>query len=189
MTENFYAAPEADLNIQEETDGVSLASRWARLGAAILDSIIMILIFGAVFIPLGIVLAFTAPDNPQVGNSMEDFFLSIAAMGPMEQLLFNLISTVIGVFVYIIVNGYFLAKSGQTLGKKIMGIKVVRYANRTENPGFGNLVGLRYLVPTLMGYIPFVGGFFPLINILFIFGREKRCVHDHIAGTVVVDAK
>jgi hypothetical protein len=36
--------------------------------------------------------------------------------------------------------------------------------------------------------IPGVGRWMPLIEILFIFGEERRCVHDLIAGTKVVIA-
>ena len=28
---------------------------------------------------------------------------------------------------------------------------------------------------------------FVLVDILFIFGKERRCVHDYIAGTKVID--
>jgi hypothetical protein len=36
--------------------------------------------------------------------------------------------------------------------------------------------------------IPFVGKAVNLIDPLLIFGKEKRCLHDLIADTIVVDA-
>jgi len=53
---------------------------------------------------------------------------------------------------------------------------------------FGKLVGLRYVPVWLASSIPFIGGFLALIDILFIFREDRRCVHDMIAGTVVVEA-
>ena len=45
---------------------------------------------------------------------------------------------------------------------------------------------LRHLVTSLVVQIPVAGQFFWLVDVLFIFGRSRRCVHDHIADTVVV---
>jgi uncharacterized RDD family membrane protein YckC len=36
--------------------------------------------------------------------------------------------------------------------------------------------------------LPTVGPFAGLIDVLFIFLKDRRCLHDHIAGTVVVRA-
>jgi uncharacterized RDD family membrane protein YckC len=38
----------------------------------------------------------------------------------------------------------------------------------------------------LPGQIPVVGQIFSFINILFIFTKEKRCIHDLVAKTKVV---
>jgi len=34
--------------------------------------------------------------------------------------------------------------------------------------------------------IPYAGSFVALLDVLFIFRRDQRCIHDHLAGTVVV---
>lgn len=34
--------------------------------------------------------------------------------------------------------------------------------------------------------IPLIGPILNLVSILFVFRENRRCVHDHIAGTVVV---
>ncbi len=46
---------------------------------------------------------------------------------------------------------------------------------------------MRYFLPTLISQVPFIGGIFGLVNALFIFGAERRCLHDRLAGTRVVD--
>jgi uncharacterized RDD family membrane protein YckC len=43
-------------------------------------------------------------------------------------------------------------------------------------------------VPALISAIPKVGRFFGLIDALAIFTPERRCIHDYIADTIVVDA-
>jgi len=38
----------------------------------------------------------------------------------------------------------------------------------------------------LIGIIPAIGGIIQIVNILFIFRDDRKCIHDLIAGTVVV---
>jgi uncharacterized RDD family membrane protein YckC len=76
-----------------------------------------------------------------------------------------------------------LSRTGQTLGKKAMNIRVVR-SDDGGNPGFRRAVGLRFLVNSLICLIPV----YTLLDSLFIFSAERRCLHDHIAGTKVVGA-
>ena len=82
---------------------------------------------------------------------------------------------------------YLLTTSGQTIGKKAMGIRIVR-VDTGGLPGFGGAVALRWLVPALIGAIPYIGWTFGVADVLFIFADDRRCLHDHIAGTKVVTA-
>jgi uncharacterized RDD family membrane protein YckC len=84
-----------------------------------------------------------------------------------------------------IVQIILLANRGQTFGKKMMKIRVVRFADG-GNPGFLSAVVLRLFVPGLISAVPCAGSLFSLADVLFIFGTERRCIHDHIAGTKVV---
>jgi len=86
-----------------------------------------------------------------------------------------------------IVNIVLLAREGQTLGKKIVGVRVVRQADG-GGAGFVGTWLLRAFVPGLLAAIPLLGDPFMLVNVLFIFGEERRCLHDLIAGTKVVRA-
>ena len=76
-----------------------------------------------------------------------------------------------------------LVTQGQTLGKKIMNIRIVSYDDGMI-PGAGKLLGLRYVVNGLLGQIPG----YAFVDVLFIFGQEQRCIHDYLAGTKVVQA-
>ena len=76
-----------------------------------------------------------------------------------------------------------LTKDGQTLGKKALGIRIVK-VDTGRNGGFVPNVLLRVLLNGLLGFIPF----YPLVDALFIFREDRRCIHDLIAGTQVIEA-
>jgi len=78
---------------------------------------------------------------------------------------------------------YLLTTRGQTIGKQTMKIKIVREDNG-EQSGFVRNVLLREFLNGLLAFLPFYG----LVDILFIFRADQRCIHDHIAGTRVVNA-
>jgi uncharacterized RDD family membrane protein YckC len=95
----------------------------------------------------------------------------------------GLLAFLIAVLAICIAQLYLLIVSGQTLGKKMMGIKIVM-ENTKKNGGFVPNVLLRVLVNSALGIVPFYG----LVDILFIFREDRRCIHDLIAGTIVVKA-
>jgi uncharacterized RDD family membrane protein YckC len=83
-----------------------------------------------------------------------------------------------------VVNWIMVVQSGQSIAKKMFGMRIVRLDGSL--PGFVNGVVLRSWVP---GFISlFFGGLFATADALAIFGKERRCIHDHIAGTRVIDA-
>jgi uncharacterized RDD family membrane protein YckC len=90
----------------------------------------------------------------------------------------------LGFVVFFAINYKFLITSGQTVGKKVLEIKIVDLNGSV--PLFQPQLLIRYAVYLLPGQIPVVGQFISIINILFIFGKEKRCIHDLIAKTKVV---
>jgi uncharacterized RDD family membrane protein YckC len=53
-------------------------------------------------------------------------------------------------------------------------------------PGFLRAVLLRLWINGILGSLPYVGSCYGLLDILFIFGADRRCIHDLIAGTKVV---
>lgn len=85
----------------------------------------------------------------------------------------------------IVVNCVMLHQSGQTIGKRALDIAVVR--SNGEPVALSRYILLRVLVVGLFGAIPVVGRFVGLVDPLLIFGKERRCLHDLIADTIVVD--
>lgn len=150
------------MNSVTTTNQYQLAGRGARLGAALLD----IVIFAACLAP-GII-AMSSSDS-DMGKGIGIALLVIAWLGLM------------------IVQAIFLIKRGQSLGKMAVGIKIVRVSDESV-PGFVKVFLLRLLVPGLLSGIPYLGVVLWLVDLLFIFRDDRRCLHDLIAETKVVDA-
>ena len=86
---------------------------------------------------------------------------------------------------FLILNGYLLFKRGQTIGKVVVKTRIVDLNGNI--PSFGKLIVLRYLIFALVSsLIPIIGPFVGL-EVFLIFFKERRCLHDYIAGTRVVD--
>ena len=150
--------------------GTEPASRWMRLGAAILDGII-----GSFFLTPGLVSLFIAGifSKPQQPST------------PL--VVIGFCAFAFGALILLGIQIYLLSTAGQTMGKKLLGLRIVNYADGT-NPGFVKAFLLRSFVNGLIGCVPIVGPLYSLVDLCFIFGVERRCIHDLIAGTVVVKA-
>lgn len=85
---------------------------------------------------------------------------------------------------FLLLNLWPLKRSGQTLGKMALRTKVVLLDGR--KPSLLRLIGLRYLPLWSLNWMPNAGGWVELIDVLVIFGRTRRCLHDFTAGTKVV---
>ena len=157
---NPYSAPTA--HVEDEDNTGELAGRGTRLGAVLLDGLIL----GG----LGIVAAILVP-----------------AMGPNKTGAGVAIAVVvIGVLALLIVNLVLLHRNGQTIGKKLLGIKIIRTDG--DRAGLGRIFFLRLLVPGLIGAIPIAGPVFSIVDPLFIFRESRKCLHDSIADTIVIRA-
>ena len=127
-----------------------------------------------------------APRSSRFFAALADaFVLAIPyGLGSVERLAMPVrlvcFAGVLGLMVYQLV---LLTKQGQTIGKKLLGIKIA-LKETGENGGFATNVLKRGLLSGLLNLIPL----YFLVDSLFIFREDRRCVHDLIAGTVVVKA-
>lgn len=100
---------------------------------------------------------------------------SSQALGPWSSGAFGLF------FLVLCYQVWLLATRGQTIGKRIMRLRIVRQGTG-ELPGFGRAVGLRCWLNIALTMIPL----YSLLDVLFIFREDRRCLHDLLAGTDVV---
>ena len=90
-----------------------------------------------------------------------------------------------GIVIFLAVHGYLLAKNGQTVGKKLLSIRVVSHSTG-QILSFGAITTKRILPIWLVAMVPVVGGIIAIVNVLFIFRKDRRCLHDLIADSEVV---
>lgn len=162
-----YAPPQAlieDLQSAGPAPG-ELATRGKRFVAAMVDGLIA---FGVIWL-LSLVLSFDLWN--QEGRSL---------WSPRP------VDSVIGFGSFLLLQGYLLIKRGQTIGKLIFKIRIVRPDGSAAS--IGRIIGLRYALASLLGIVPALGQIYAIVDCLFIFHSSRRCLHDRIADTIVVQA-
>ena len=159
-----YAPPNAEVADVSASGEAQLAGRGARLAGAIID--------GVILLGLWWVVGLVTPWNIFSPKLAEAGFMALIGL----QLL--------GLLLFAIVNGYLLMSRGQTIGKLLLGMRIVRPDGSAATPV--RVIGLRYAVGWLLSAIPMVGMVYALVDCLMIFRADRRCVHDLIADTIVV---
>ncbi|MCB9795558.1 MAG: RDD family protein [Alphaproteobacteria bacterium] len=158
----LYAPPQAPLI---EPAAPPLAGVFPRMAARMLDRGFLI-----VAITPGIVVA-----SP------------MAPGGPYEALGFGMMA--LGTLILFLVNTVLLLRSGQTLAKRFVGVRVVDARGGPADGG--QLIVRRVLMPWAISVsslivLPFGFHAWWLADAGFIFSDGRRCLHDRLAGTVVV---
>lgn len=165
--ENPYAPPRAAVHdVIDPSATVARAGRGTRVGAAILDGLIAIGMMLAPFF-LGIMIA------DGLGRTGDAAAVSRLVGFGLAQIDF-------AVWCWLTISQ--VKRSGQTLGKKAVGIRVVRTDGTPAS--LGRIFWLRNVINALIGIIPF----YVLADHVFIFGESRQCLHDKIADTIVVVA-
>jgi uncharacterized RDD family membrane protein YckC len=165
MPASIAPAPVAPLSAALRPIDPNLAGRGSRLMAVLIDG----LIFTLCCIPGGIMLWIGADDHNDTLQIIGGILIGAVFLA------------------LLVIQIYLLSSRGQTIGKKMMSVKVVKFDDGS-NPGFVYAVLLRLIVPGFINGIPIIGYIFPLVDSCFIFGEERRCIHDLIASTKVVKA-
>lgn len=90
------------------------------------------------------------------------------------------IPAVISFILFVLYFTFFTADEGQTPGKKLLGIRVVRFDGRDVSPRVSFFRTLGYLLSVFFG---------TLLGFLWVlWDRRRQAWHDKIAGTVVIRA-
>ena len=160
---------------------VPYASWGSRLGAILLDSLVASVL---TIVPgiIGVVIAFKdaetqiSPD-PVTGLDTVEFTGGVNPVGVIILVLAGLFYFGFTIWNLAIRQG----KTGQSLGKKILGISVVRQDNgRFLGAGAGFL---RWLVAQVLGGICFINYLWPLWD------EKKQTWHDMVVSSVVIRVK
>ncbi len=182
IIENPFAPPRAHVEDQftAPADMVT-ATRMSRFLAFLVDMspALVVAVIG------GIMAAVMMP-----GLMKGDFGGSFASLG-----LFIFVFAVASI-AWVVWNIVLLYRYGQTVGKKTLGIRVVRMDG--SRVSFARFFFLRGLAIGVLGavvggiggamHFRFAGNIVTLVDYLMIFGAAHRCLHDLIADTRVVTA-
>lgn len=155
---NPYAPPIADVHdVSVAVESVAPAARLSRLGAAFIDGLIFMAL---VYAPM------------LLGSRSEDPTIALSGLAV----------ALVGLIVFGLLNLRFVAANGQSIGKKMIGIKVVR--SDGSRASLGRIFWKRNILNGLLSLIPVYG----IVDALFIFSESEQCLHDRIADTNVINA-
>ena len=159
-----------------------LATRWQRLGGAILDDLLRFVARAIIY------LAASTREVWASGGNVIDLYLRHGRWGYVAGAVVGSLTAV---------QWFLIVRRGQSIGKIVAGSRIVR----TDGAPAGFLRGVVirngvFSAPALI--LPLVGithhwalppalASLALFDVLFIFGRERRCLHDLLAGTRVID--
>jgi uncharacterized RDD family membrane protein YckC len=152
-----------------------LATRGSRLGAKILDGLIM----GGPFLVI-LVLGLARVGMTRGQTVFGIWSQVLAHAGPGLYIGGAIELALFGVTVALVY------RNAQTLGKKLCGIKIARLDGSRAT--LARIFFLRYLPGAILNLVPVIKYCYGLANPLFIFGEARRCIHDYIAGTIVIRA-
>jgi uncharacterized RDD family membrane protein YckC len=167
-TTNPYAPPQAAVQDVADSDSSAPAGRGMRLLTVILDGLVLSVM---VYVPLGMSVSLSGQHLRANGH-----FNYGAVVGS------NLWLPLLGLGAWLLLTVMFVSRNGQSIGKKITGIKVVRSDGSPAS--LGRIIVLRNVLNSLLGIIPLYG----LVDALMIFGDKRQCAHDKIADTIVIKA-
>jgi uncharacterized RDD family membrane protein YckC len=167
---NPYSPPRANVDLPEpESAELEPADRGTRLGANLLDGLISGV--PAIGVIWGVL-------------TLLGYSLFSAGAGEPSELLLSILSFGVAGGFYLAINGYLLARHGQSVGKRLCSLRILRQDGSL--PTLWESFGKRHLSILLLGQVPIAGNLVSLVDALFIFRGDRRCLHDLLAGTQVV---
>jgi len=148
----------------------ALSSQWKRLGARIIDAILISVI------PAVILAAIMLDDDTDFTVGTTELTGDLIALS----LVLVALSAIYEIGM--------LVTRGATAGKLALGMRVARIADG-QKPQLSD-AAIRWAVPAVAGLIPRVGSLFQLLDGAWcLWDPNRQCLHDKAAKTVVVDTK
>jgi uncharacterized RDD family membrane protein YckC len=165
---NPYAPPRAHVtDVVDPRAPLMHADRGIRLVAFLLDQVI------SVVVALPVIIALVTDIATE--QAFEDGGFS-------QTLLVGAAITGVASLVWCWLTILYVFRNGQTIGKKVLGIKVVRADG--SRASLSRIFWLRNVVNTVLSIVPL----YSIVDPLFIFSETYQCLHDKLADTIVVKA-
>ena len=169
---NPYAAPLTQLEPIQQSNELRLADLGKRFLGALIDGFagIPFVLPGIVVMIVGMAMADQSSGKPE--------FNGIAILG--------IVLAVLGILILMGIQIYLLYTRSQSIGKYFIKTQIVNFRTG-QRANFVSCFLLRSVVNGLVGAVPYIGSIYGLIDACFIFRSDRRCLHDLIANTVVID--
>lgn len=155
---NPYAAPKAAIE-DAPSEAPELATLWQRFAGNLIDGLVMTLAW--------------APGSVLAPRYLGEHHPAIPALIVVPLL------AVLGLQLWMVV------RHRASIGKRVMKARMTRPDGAV--PSVWRIVLLRAMPVAVLSAVPFAN-LLTLIDVLFIFGKSRRCVHDYLGGTIVVKA-
>jgi uncharacterized RDD family membrane protein YckC len=162
--------PSVTRGLAERVMRVRVTGFARRFIASVVDGIILLGLALAVTAVTAMVLGTPMPTTKELGPD-----LLVAGVLDRNPLAVGAIGLFAGLTV--LYQLYFASMSGQTIGMRMVGIRLISARGRAPGP----VRGLVRVVALVFSVLP--GG---LGWLWAIFDREHRALHDHLAGTYVI---
>jgi uncharacterized RDD family membrane protein YckC len=152
------SGPRVEQSISKpEVPALTLATPWARLAARIVDGLVLALVFTGLVATDVVTADLTRPQD------VSSAFIAMA------------------ILVTILYETWFIGLRGQTPGKMVVRISVVRVENG-DRPGWGRAL-VRSVLPAVANLVPF-GGL--IVYGWLLWDPRRQGLHDKVAQTLVV---
>ena len=172
-------------------NGATLAPVGRRLGAALIDYLLLNLMIGLAFFSTMSLESLTKL-NATFTNELE--ILSKSAKPDTTQILKTMMASIpestmvaVGLVVLILtlLQVWLIASRGQTIGKMLLKIKIVDEMSGQKST-FLRSVMLRSVLVKYIGY-NIVGSLLFFVDLAFLFTKQNRTLHDRLAKTLVIN--
>lgn len=141
-----------------------------RLAAAIADALIVVIVTAGLTCAAGVALGVPLPKAKELGPD-----LLVAGLLDRSPMAVGALGLLLGIGA--LYQIYFGGITGQTLGKRLVRVRVI--SNRGTPPGAAR--GMLRFAALLVSLIPAGLGW-----LWCLFDRERRALHDHLCGTYVI---
>ena len=141
-----------------------------RFAASVVDGVVLLVLALAVTAVTALILGAPMPTTKELGPD-----LLVAGVLDRNPMAVGAIGLFAGLTV--LYQLYFASMAGQTIGMRLLGIRLISGRGRAPGP----VRGLVRVVAMAISVLP--GG---LGWLWAIFDREHRALHDHLAGTYVI---
>lgn len=178
---NPYASgpPKNDLDIPLAGGDFPLASLWQRFAGCFVDIALLIIVMIGVY--SGVAMTWVSFLEPEFafGDSTE--------MSPFSEFAIrNVLPLVSTMIAFVLLNGYLIAKRGQTIGKFLLGTQMV--GDDDQRVSFARIFLNRYCLFWVLSVIPMLQ-LISIVDPFPVFGQSRKCLHDRVARTKVISLR